>query len=74
MPAHREGGKARFVARPALHSYKGNIAKLLDTIREELGDNWKIDRMAGICNMSPRTLQRRFHDATGYSPHAWLTP
>ena len=73
MPAHRDGGQAQYIAKPVSHGYRGNIAKLLDAIREELGEDWKIGRMADLCNTSPRTLQRRFRDATGLSPHAWIT-
>ncbi len=73
VPAHRDGGQAQYIARPISHGYRGNIAKLLDTIREELGEDWKIGRMAELCNTSPRTLQRRFRNATGLSPHAWIT-
>ncbi len=73
VPAHRDGGQAQFILRPVAHEYRGNVAKLLDTIREELGQDWKIGRMAEICNTSPRTLQRRFRVATGLSPHSWIT-
>ncbi len=73
MPAHRDGGQAQFISRPLAHAYRGNIAKLLDTIREELGQEWSISHMADMTNTSARTLQRRFRDATGLSPHAWLT-
>lgn len=73
MPAHRDGGQAQYIARPISHDYRGNIAKLLDAIREELGDDWKIARMADLCNTSPRTLQRKFRNATGLSPHSWIT-
>ncbi|MCF6274282.1 MAG: transcriptional regulator FtrA [Robiginitomaculum sp.] len=73
VPAHRDGGQAQFILRPVTHEYRGNVAILLDTIREELGQEWKIGRMAEICNTSPRTLQRRFRVATGLSPHSWIT-
>jgi len=73
VPAHRDGGQSQFITRPVSREYKGNIARLLDAIREGLDQDWKIGRMADICNTSPRTLQRKFRNATGLSPHAWIT-
>jgi len=73
VPAHRDGGQSQFISRPVGKEYKGNVAKLLDIIREELGQDWNISRMANACNTSPRTLQRKFRDATGLSPLAWIT-
>ena len=49
------------------------MAPIMDEIREKLDFEWDIDSLAKLANTSPRTLQRRFKDATGHSPHAWLT-
>ncbi len=73
VPAHRGAGLPQFFSRTIGSEYKSNIAKLLDVIREELGQEWSIGRMADVCNSSPRTLQRKFRDATGLSPLAWIT-
>jgi len=73
VPAHRDGGQSQFTARFVGREYRSNVAILLDKIREELGQDWNIGRMADICNTSPRTLQRKFRNATGLSPHAWIT-
>ena len=53
--------------------YHGNIALLLDRIRANINEDWGIERMADVTRASARTLQRRFKDATGHSPHMWLT-
>lgn len=53
--------------------YQGNIAPLLDKIRASINEDWGIERMADVTRVSARTLQRRFKDATGHSPHMWLT-
>lgn len=73
IPAHRDGGQAQFISRPLPRAYHGNIAPLLDMIRESLDEGWEIERMADAAHTSARTLQRRFKDATGHSPHSWLT-
>ncbi|PHQ68038.1 MAG: AraC family transcriptional regulator [Robiginitomaculum sp.] len=73
VPAYKDDGQSQFIVRSVGREYKGNVAKLMDVIREELGQDWNIGRMADVCNTSPRTLQRKFRDATGLSPHAWIT-
>ncbi len=73
LPAHRDGGQSQIISRPVVGEYKGRVAILLDTIRAELGEEWNIGRMADICDTSPRTLQRKFRNTTGLSPHAWIT-
>jgi AraC family transcriptional activator FtrA len=73
VPPHREGGQAQFISRPLTENPTGNIAPLLDEIRESLDEEWPIERMAGVAITSVRTLQRRFVAATGLSPHAWVT-
>ncbi|MEE9273439.1 MAG: transcriptional regulator FtrA [Robiginitomaculum sp.] len=73
IPAHREGGKTQYVSRPLAINAVNSIAPLLDHIRENLDKDWSIQTIAQEANVSPRTLQRRFKDATGHSPHTWLT-
>ncbi|PHS36946.1 MAG: AraC family transcriptional regulator [Robiginitomaculum sp.] len=73
MPPHRQGGQAQFISRPTGYDYKGNIAILLDDIRENLDQDWSIGKMAEQSRTSSRTLQRRIRLLTGLSPHAWLT-
>ena len=73
VPAFRDGGQAQFISRPIPTAFYGNIAPLLDVIRESLDEDWEIERIAKAANTSARTLQRRFKLATGHSPHMWLT-
>lgn len=73
VPAYREGGQAQFIARPVPKYMANNLSPILDNIRERLDFDWDIDSLAKLANTSPRTLQRRFKDATGNSPHSWLT-
>ncbi|WP_435170363.1 transcriptional regulator FtrA [Falsirhodobacter sp. 1013] len=73
VPAHRTGGQAQFLERPVPLHKGGQIAPLLDRMRKMLDQDWRIDRMAAECGMSPRTFLRRFRDATGMTPADWLT-
>lgn len=72
VPAHRTGGQAQFLERPVPVHQGGQIAPLLDRMREALDQEWPVERMARECGMSPRTFLRRFHDATGSTPGDWL--
>lgn len=73
VPAHRSGGQAQFVERPVpLHS-RSQLATLLDRVRAEPARAWSIATMAEQAIMSRRTLARRFQEATGMTPGAWLT-
>ena len=72
MPAHRSGGQAQFLERPVRIRPDAEVAPLLDRIRLALHRPWTIDEMARAAQMSKRTFARRFLEATGSSPGAWL--
>lgn len=73
LPAHRSGGQAQFVDRPVRLREGAEISPLLDAIRLALHESWAIPRMAREARMSTRTFLRRFAEATGSAPGAWLT-
>lgn len=72
VPAHRSGGQAQFLERPVPARPTGEIAPVLDLMRETLDRNWTTEAMARECRMSLRTFLRRFKEATGNSPGDWL--
>ena len=72
MPAHRSGGQAQFIERPMPLDRNHRLSSLLEQMRADLQATWTIDRMAEAVLMSPRTLLRRFVEATGVSPGQWL--
>jgi AraC family transcriptional regulator, transcriptional activator FtrA len=72
VPAHRTGGQAQFLERPVPLQPGGEIAPLLDRMRQNLERNWTTEAMARECRMSLRTFLRRFREATGLSPGDWL--
>jgi AraC family transcriptional regulator, transcriptional activator FtrA len=72
VPPHREGGQAQFVPRPMPQDESGRLAKLMDWVREHPALPHTLRSLANRAAMSPRTLQRQFHDATGFAPYEWL--
>ena len=74
VPPHRDGGQAQYVQRPVPRERASGarLAGLLDRVRAALSEDWPIERLAAEAAVSPRALHRRFQEATGASPGAWL--
>lgn len=74
LPAHRQGGQAQYVERPVPRERAAGsrLGPLLDRVRRGLDQDWPIGRLAAEAALSPRALHRRFREATGQSPGAWL--
>jgi AraC family transcriptional activator FtrA len=72
IPPHREGDQAQFVPRPVASDGRGRLARLMDFVRVHPEAPHTLASLAQRAAMSPRTLQREFHAATGLAPHAWL--
>ncbi len=73
LPPHRLGNQAQFVARPMGASSSSKIARLSDYLRCNLMAEHCLSSMAKHANLSPRSLQRQFVNATGMAPQIWLT-
>jgi AraC family transcriptional activator FtrA len=72
MPAHRAGGQAQYIEAPLPPSGSDGLSGLMDALLAELPAEHTVNSMAARVNMSPRTFARRFAEATGTTPHAWL--
>ena len=72
VPPHRAGGQAQYIDAPMAPAGSDGLAELMDALLEELGAEHTVNSMAARVNMSPRTFARRFTEATGTTPHAWL--
>lgn len=72
MPAHRSGGQAQFLERPVAVRRETALGPLIDDVRASLTQTWTIATMAEAMNMSRRTFERRFIEATGLGPGEWL--
>lgn len=74
IPPHREGGQAQYVCMPMPDApNRDGIRPLLEWLQEHLDDPVTVEDLARLTAMSPRTLARRFRDATGTTPMRWLT-
>lgn len=69
---HRSGGQAQFVERPVPHHHGSQLAAVLDAVTQRPAKAWTLADMARMAAMSERTFVRRFRDATGLSPGAWV--
>ncbi len=74
VPPHRDGGQAQYVERPVPRERASGsrLARLLDRVRATLDQDWPVARLAAGAAVSPRALHRKFQEASGTSPGAWL--
>jgi transcriptional regulator GlxA family with amidase domain len=72
LPAHRAGGQAQYVETALPEVGQDPLAEVLDWAVARLDQPLRVDDLAARAAMSPRTFARRFGDATGSTPHAWL--
>lgn len=75
VPPHREGGQAQFIEYPMVSPDRDDdlLDQTLAWARERLGEPLTVEQLANHAAMSPRTFTRRFNEATGTTPHQWLT-
>jgi AraC family transcriptional regulator, transcriptional activator FtrA len=71
---HRDGGQSQFVSAPVPHiPHRDGIRAVLHWMQDHLDEPVTVDELARLAAMSPRTLARRFREATGTTPLKWLT-
>jgi AraC family transcriptional regulator, transcriptional activator FtrA len=73
VPPHRDGGQAQYTRRPPTPAGGSSFGEVLDWAVEHLHEPIEVADLADLAAMSPRTFARRFRDATGTTPHQWLT-
>ncbi|WP_246266905.1 GlxA family transcriptional regulator [Nonomuraea typhae] len=69
---HRDGGQAQYVPRPVPAPDDGRLGAVLQWVLRNLERPLTVKEMAARAGMSPRTFVRRFAEATGTTPHAWV--
>jgi AraC family transcriptional regulator, transcriptional activator FtrA len=73
VPAHRDGGQAQFIDRPVpARPTDDPVAAAMEWALARLSERIGVDDLARRAHLSPRQFSRRFRDATGVSPGAWL--
>jgi AraC family transcriptional regulator, transcriptional activator FtrA len=73
VPPLREGGQAQFIPAPIPDAGTSGLALVLQRVTGRLHERLNVASLARLAMMSPRTFARRFRDATGTTPHQWLT-
>src|SRR5215831_2780664 len=69
---HRDGGQAQFIRTPLPGPSASPVAALMEWARQNLSRPLRIRDLARRAAMSERTFLRRFGDAAGTTPKAWL--
>ncbi|MEW9554123.1 helix-turn-helix domain-containing protein [Nonomuraea sp. NPDC050783] len=72
VQTHRPGGQAQYIQAPMPRTDGDGLAPLLEWATERLHRPLTVAALARQAGLSPRTLARRFHDATGTTPLRWL--
>ncbi|MGH3327472.1 MAG: helix-turn-helix domain-containing protein [Streptomycetales bacterium] len=72
MPAHRSGGQAQYIDTAVTVDETHQLGPLLDWARQRLDQPLTLATLAAHANLTPRTVIRRFHAATGTTPMNWL--
>ena len=72
MSPQRTGGQAQFIPAPVSRTPRSDLSKVMQWAREHLHEPLEVRDLARQALMSERTFLRRFSEATGASPKAWL--
>lgn len=73
IPPHREGGQAQFIEQPLPKTAGGTrLARLIESVRERLGEPHSLDSLAADAKMSRRSFTRHFKALTGTTVQSWL--
>lgn len=72
MAPHRDGRQAQFIETPPVPPADDSVAAAQQWMLGHLGETVTVAQMADRAAMSRRSFYRRFADATGATPLAWL--
>jgi len=72
MSPQRAGGQAQFIPTPVAQAPRNDLSALMQWARQHLHGPLEVSQLARRVAMSERTFLRRFSEATGMTPKAWL--
>jgi AraC family transcriptional activator FtrA len=72
MSPQRAGGQAQFIPTPVAQAPRNDLSALMQWARQHLHEPLEVSQLARRVAMSERTFLRRFSEATGMTPKAWL--
>ena len=74
VPPLREGGQAQYIQSSIPDLLEpSSFSAILQWMGTHLDEELTIERLASEMKMSQRTFARRFQEATGTTPHRWLS-
>ena len=73
MPPQRDGGQRQYIPAQVKETPTCGLSPTLEWMLRRLAEPLTVAMLARRAGMSPRTFARRFSDATGTTPHQWLT-
>ncbi|MBL1376183.1 transcriptional regulator FtrA [Zobellella iuensis] len=71
-PPQRSGGQVQFIPAPVSRTPRNDLSRVMQWARERLEQPLAVRQLAERAAMSERTFLRRFTEATGMAPKAWL--
>ncbi|BDM22596.1 MULTISPECIES: transcriptional regulator FtrA [Pseudomonas] len=72
MAPQRAGGQMQFIPAPVAQKPRDDLASVLEWATRHVDSLLTVKQMAAKALMSERTFLRRFSEATGMAPKAWL--
>lgn len=72
MSPQRAGGQVQFIPAPVARAPRNDLSALMQWARQHLHEPLEVSQLARRAAMSERTFLRRFSEATGMTPKAWL--
>lgn len=72
MAPQRSGGQAQFIPAPVAQAPRDAFAPVMEWALQHSSEPLSVKQLAAKALMSERTFLRRFSDATGMRPKAWL--
>jgi transcriptional regulator GlxA family with amidase domain len=72
VPPQRDGGQAQFIATPVPECADDGYAAVIEWIEAHLEEELTVEVLAARARQSTRTFARRFREATGTTPAAWV--
>lgn len=72
VPPHRDGGQAQFISTPLPAVADDDMARVQAWAVAHLDEDLTVTTLARYARMSERTFARRFAEACGVSPGAWV--
>jgi AraC family transcriptional regulator, transcriptional activator FtrA len=72
IPPYREGGQAQYIRRQVHKASSNSLAAVMVWALDNLTETITVDDLAARAHLTPRSLNRHFHQQIGTNPLRWL--